>query len=289
MIIIKISNSKNQKEVSEQEAMPTDSNKMQNIEIESADSLLSLFMLIDEYFTHFDEYIFRGQADINWKLETSLARAINKRFPSGIDPDYDWKINLTRFKKNIRGRISNFAIKESDDELWALGQHYGLNTPLLDWTRSPYVALFFSLIGDCQSGMRSLWALCDNAISVMYNASTDVPFEGRIRIIDPTGGFNNRLVAQNGLFLHIPPNKSLENELATFNYTDGVAMYKIQFPDEISNDLRAALDRRNINYSTLYPDIEGAARATNSIFELEPYLDEKREQVWSKANTKAVV
>ncbi|HGS4906434.1 TPA: FRG domain-containing protein [Vibrio parahaemolyticus] len=106
---------------------------------------------IDDYMSlisgnkNFEGWLFRGQGDSNWGLNSSYNReCINAREANIY---YERKEHLERFRKSIRGRlpISNTdAI--SDIELWAIGQHYGLKTPLLDWTASPYVALFLHFI-----------------------------------------------------------------------------------------------------------------------------------------------
>jgi len=51
---------------------------MATIETAHANDWLDLHSLIDEYFTHYDSYIFRGQADANWLVESTLTRAFKK-------------------------------------------------------------------------------------------------------------------------------------------------------------------------------------------------------------------
>lgn len=82
--------------------------------------------------------VYRGHKSKNWKLIPTIYR-----FPGDmlIDPGS----HRERFKKYLIGKIENLGAY-SDMEIWAIGQHYGLHTPLLDWSVSPAVAMYFSFL-----------------------------------------------------------------------------------------------------------------------------------------------
>ncbi len=89
------------------------------------------------------EWIFRG-ALADWNVETSLERACNHwELPLAQMPEVERKL-LREFKRHpeTRGLIGD---PEDDLEWLALMQHYGTPTRLLDWSYSPFSALFFAL------------------------------------------------------------------------------------------------------------------------------------------------
>lgn len=83
-------------------------------------------------------WVFRGQSNSSWDLSPSLFRDCSNANPAGLAVRH-----LEKFKIYARGRVPN-TDGWGDERYWALGRHYGLKTPLLDWSASPFIALFFA-------------------------------------------------------------------------------------------------------------------------------------------------
>lgn len=110
----------------------------------------------------YETYIWRGQRNSNWELESTLDRLIRTaNIKKAKQYDFSQK-HLEQFKFATRGRRGqNPRAIETENEWWALGQHHGLATPLLDWTTSPFVAAYFAFIdkGAPQTKHRAIYAL----------------------------------------------------------------------------------------------------------------------------------
>ena len=236
-----------------------------------------LTSFIDTHFSYFKAYSFRGHAETDWKLESTLTRVLRR---IGIENDAPIIRNhITSFKHNLRGKSKFNLIDISENELLAIGQHFGLYTPLLDFTDSPYVGLFFALQGNSKSGLRCLWAISHSILEELSNVNEN--FESIIKVVRPLSNDNPRLVSQQGLFIKLPVNLSFEEIISEFvTKIKGKSVYKLIFNDEIREDSLASLNIMNINNLTLFPDYIGSSLHTNYLLEIEPYLQKKRREIW---------
>jgi hypothetical protein len=93
-------------------------------------------------------YIWRGQRRADWSLSSSLDRLFGHlRLLAASPSELERRLteHLDVFKHAARGRRGpNPASLPEEKDWWALGQHFGLATPLLDWTRSPFAAAYFA-------------------------------------------------------------------------------------------------------------------------------------------------
>ncbi len=232
---------------------------------------------INEEMLKHSEYVYRGHGDSSWKLEPTLDRTIktarSKKRATHLD----------KFKLETRGRRGSNPIEITDENYWwALGQHHGLLTPLLDWTESPFVALYFAVTSALKQKTKNM-----TVFSFLQN-STDLSNDKiisndkvklinnhnpTIKIIRPHSDENSRLVSQRGLFTRGPNNMDLETWVKTLSYNpkDVMVLIKITIPTKDLDTCLSYLNRMNINDSTLFPDLTGASMFCNKHLTIQEY------------------
>lgn len=219
------------------------------------------------------QLIFRGHRRYDWLLTPSLGRFDSRNIITREVADSQLRL----FRRAVRGRISDHTLVDLDEEneLWSVGQHHGLLTPLLDWTYSPYVALFFAFEGeDTKEEL-------DNRYRAIYVLNkSHVEAEDRcpdVSVLEPRKDDHGRLVNQAGLFTYSAYGNTLENSLINSLQDEvlkdveedaeaGVlAKYlcKIYIPNEDRVECLRHLRMMNVHHASLFPDLIGAANFCN--------------------------
>lgn len=269
-------------------------------------------------------FIFRGHKKAEWRLEPSVFRKLDanqlsthrgqsgnryefqlfSHFLNGVDQlgyfledESHALLEHLRFKTTSNDNFSfsnhppfkqaHFPSKKQLRSL-ALAQHFGIPTRLLDWTRNPYVGLFFATcdIFDIKKegpdNRFAVWVMPQ----ILLEITKKFKF---LEIADVPKFQNENIVAQQGLFTsHIPP-KMYEGgthvdlphapEGGRFPYLDeylmdasGDALHQ-RVLDEITGKpfcftlkydeiglIRRKLDQLNITWASLMPNLEGVTK-----------------------------
>lgn len=282
--------------------------------IEEGKGYASVRLTSWKYFTDFvyqemldyDAFVWRGQRRDDWPLESTLSRLIRTSRVRGVKHPAYITAHLDRFKYAARGRRGpNPPVLETENDWWALGQHFGLATPLLDWTESPFVAAFFAfsaLPDDDQTSHRAVFALHRPTVervarrkakeqnlknkerlaniesgkakvNTLETLRLSINIEPDVEFVRPLSDENHRLVSQGGLFTRSPVSISLEDWVQQNqpDHEEGYTLVKILVPNKDRQNSLRILNRMNINYLSLFPDLDGASRFANLYAEIEKY------------------
>lgn len=222
-------------------------------------------------------YVFRGHRRDDWKLEPTIDRDL--KWLHGLQREKRLVGHLEGFKQATRGRRgSNPPRLETENDWWALGQHYGLSTPLLDWTTSPYVGAFFAFEKSKHDDKprRAIWCLSQSSVLNKSNeVSTNFQGEGKPPVVEfarPLSDENSRLVNQGGLFTRSPLGIDLERWVKeNFPESRSCILIKITVPNTDRAKCLKELNRMNINYLTLFPDLYGCSLHCNTALKIPSY------------------
>jgi hypothetical protein len=128
------------------------------VELGSLDDLVSLLLARADR-----HLIYRGHGRYDWNLVTTLTRRLRDLARTGgmdldllesyvVKPELEATVSeveelLLRAFMDEADRLAIPSLPPNDDRLawWELMQHHGAPTRLLDWTRSPFVALWFAI------------------------------------------------------------------------------------------------------------------------------------------------
>lgn len=129
----------------------------ENYVINSEEELNSF---ISKYSSHENDFLYRGINTATYKLYSSsqvqwmLSDAISKK--TNIEDYYKFimdSIELTRENDRVKQYIKDNGISDNDLFILALMQHYGMPSPVLDFSHSIFGALYFA------------WDKCDRTLS----------------------------------------------------------------------------------------------------------------------------
>jgi hypothetical protein len=237
-------------------------------------------------------YQFRKDMSGGDALEEFLERSKKERTPEFREVLSEY-YNMIHPKKDDNDPKENYGKDFIDDIYWAIGQHHGLRTPLLDWTMDPYKALFFAFCAwKKEDTNRVVFGLAETSRRLLKNGCpkkryiellTNLNFVQRI--LDSSGSPHalkeiispmfDRIKAQDGIFSKSLKKESVE-EHAQRCYSEFkkkckqeiVFLIRILIPNTVRKEFLQKLEEKGITYKTMYPDLQGAALHCN--LRLEP-------------------
>lgn len=222
-------------------------------------------------------YLYRGLPNINFHLETSLARNCKHK---GGDLEKSILRNFTKYAS-----IEDPKLTYSIWRQLIIGQHHGLPTRLLDWTYSPLIALHFATSGEDFSKMQEnncvIWAIdideidellpceyknklhkewsylftiemLDEVAQCLEKYDNDMKDNSMVLIEPPS--IDQRIINQYSYFSIVP--KGIDNIEA---FLDSRTAHTVKYiiDKSLKWRIRDMLDQLNVNERIVYPGLDG--------------------------------
>jgi hypothetical protein len=233
-------------------------------------------------------FFWRGQRDASWPLASSLERRLLARCASGGEGKTLGPRNvgtgryraliaehLERFKRATSGLRGTNPKELSEEQWWALGRHYGLATPLLDWTEKPYIALFFSLRGSAPLFGDADAERPAGEHFAMYRLSHCARLaDETLQIVRTPIDELGRMQQQRGLFTWIKSDEHFDLGSLLEATGRGDLLTQATVSPAVLNRALRDLELHGIDHRLLFPDMFGAAGHANAQLTLDAFPEE---------------
>lgn len=190
-----------------------------------------------------DTTVYRGVSDSSYQLVPKVGREMPRWNHQSVKEAE--KYMLTMFKQRS---IPFLKFSPRNDWEWlALAQHHGLPTRLLDWSRNPLVAAYFS-VNDETSTDSAIYVLKSDKYPISSDEESKSPFEYLEEMKFIPSHITERIIAQSGLFtIHPDPVKPFS----------GNDIEKIIIKNSFRKELKKILFKYDIHKASLFPGMDG--------------------------------
>lgn len=208
---------------------------------------------------------FRGHGSNGFHLETTLQRLGRNRLERYVEE------TLHQFRVHAEAAL-NVRIDTSNGDDYAmllgLAQHFGLPTPLLDWTASPYVAAFFAF-SDALENKKDrpqvekvrVLGLTEDFIRGQETPSVVLSFfKPYVSPLSMSFRNNPRLYAQQGSFT-VTNHINMEHVIRQSEIASGrQQLFAADLPVNLAVEVLQDLKYMGISGATLFPGLDGVTR-----------------------------